>query len=108
MLFRSLVQASREVADAVRRGEAPGPGMDALRRFPPMVGWLMSCGQAMDALPQTLRQAAATYAQRASYQFEAMRIFVPVFLTVVIGGGVTVAFALLVLGNWFTIVRTLT
>ena len=55
-----------------------------------------------------LRQAAEMYHQRAVYQGEAARIFVPLFLTLVIGGGVTLVFALLVLGNWFTIVRSFT
>lgn len=104
---RRLVQASREVAEAVRRGEPLSSRLHALRRFPPLVAWLMSSGQATDALPKPLRQAAQMYHQRATYQFEATRIFVPIFLTLVIGGGVTLAFALMVLGNWFTIVRAL-
>lgn len=102
---RRLVEASREVAAAVRRGEPLGPQIPAVRRFPPLVVWLMSRGQSQDALPKALRQAAEMYHQRACYQGEAARIFVPLFLTMVIGGGVTLLYALLVLGNWFTILR---
>ncbi len=105
---RRLEGASREVAEAIRRGEPLGPQIRAVRQFPPLVVWLMSRGQAQDALPGALRQAAEMYHQRAVYQGEAARIFVPLFLTLVIGGGVTLLYALLVLGNWFTILKAFT
>jgi general secretion pathway protein F len=105
---RRLAAASRELASAVRRGEPLGPQIPAVRQFPPLLAWLMSRGQTQDSLSAALRQAAEMYHQRAVYQGEAARIFVPLFLTLVIGGGVTLVFALLVLGNWFTIVRSFT
>jgi len=47
------------------------------------------------------------YHQRAYYLAEAARIFTPVILTLVIGGLVTLLYALLVLGSWFSVMKAL-
>lgn len=103
-----LKEASRQIAEAIERGEPLGPQTAGMSRFPPLLVWLMSRGQAQDAMFPALRQAAEMYHQRACYQAEAARVFVPVILTMVIGGSVTLLYALLVLGSWFSILRALT
>jgi type IV pilus assembly protein PilC len=102
-----LKEASRQIADAIQRGESLGPQTAGMSRFPPLLVWLMSRGQAQDAMFPALRQAAEMYHQRAGYQAEAARVFVPVILTMVIGGSVTLLYALLVLGSWFSILNAL-
>jgi len=103
-----LKEASRQVAEAIRRGEpldARTPG--AAAALPPLLVWLLSRGQTQDALPAALGRAAEMYHQRACYLAEAARVFTPVILTLVVGGTVTLLYALLVLGSWFTILKAL-
>jgi len=105
---RRLIEAGHKAAEAIRRGEILGPQILGRKAFPPLVVWLISRGEAQDALPRTLRQAAEMYHQRACYQGEAARMFIPVVLTLVFGGGVTLLYGLLVLGSWFSVMNALT
>jgi len=102
-----LKEASLQIAVALQRGEPLGPTFEAAGCLPPLLVWLMSSGQQRDALVPALRQAADIYQQRAHHQAEAARVFVPVFLTMFLGGGVTLAYALVVLGSWFSVMRAL-
>ena len=104
---RKLKEASGQVAEAIRRGEPLGARTPGAPALPPLLVWLLSRGQAQDALPAALGHAADMYHQRAFYLAEAARVFTPVFFTLVVGGTVTLLYALLVLGSWFTILRTL-
>jgi hypothetical protein len=54
-----------------------------------------------------LRHASQVYYRRARYQAQAAQVFLPILLTLVIGGTVTLLYALLVLGTWFSVLRTL-
>ena len=67
----------------------------------------MLTGQSHGALEPALRHAAEIYQRRARTQADAARIFVPIFLTVVIGGSVTLAYALLLFGPWTMVLRTM-
>lgn len=102
-----LTRASRLIAEAIRRGERVGPHTEGMRQFPPLLVWMISGGEAQEALSGTLHQAAEVYYQRACYQAEAARVFVPVALTLAIGGVATVMYALLVLGSWFSVLNGL-
>jgi general secretion pathway protein F len=104
---RRLKDAAGQIAVAVQRGESLAPNTPGMGQLPPLLVWLMSRGQADGSLPSALRQAAEIYHQRAFYQSEALRVFTPVFLTLVIGGGITFSYALLVLGSWITILKGL-
>jgi type II secretory pathway component PulF len=102
---RRLGEAAGKIAEALRRGEPLGRRVPGMEWLPPMLVWSMSYGRGRDALLPALRQAAEMYRQRAADQAEAARIFVPVFLTVFLAGSVVLLSALLVLGNWFSILR---
>lgn len=102
-----LREASRQVAEAVRRGEPLDAGTPGASALPPLLVWLLSRGPAQDALPAALKHASEMYHQRAYYLAEAARIFTPVILTLVIGGLVTLLYALLVLGSWFSVMKAL-
>jgi type II secretory pathway component PulF len=104
---RRLGEAAGKIAEALKRGEPLGRRLPGMEWLPPMLVWSMSFGQARDALLPALRQAAEMYRQRAADQAEVARIFVPVFLTVFLAGSVVLLSALLVLGNWFSILRAL-
>jgi general secretion pathway protein F len=103
---RKLKEASGQLAEAIRRGEPPETRTPGAAALPPLLVWLLSRGQAQGALPAALRHAAEMYHQRAFYLAEAARVFTPVICTLVVGGTVTLLYAMLVLGSWFTILRT--
>jgi len=96
---QALVTA-RRMAMAIRRGEtlpkAVGPGRRRLREngFLPLLIWLMGGGKRRDALLPALRHAAETYRRRANQQAELARVFLPVALTVAIGGTATMLYVL--------------
>jgi len=102
-----LGETARRIAEALKRGEPLSRRLPGMEWLPPLLVWSMTFGQQSDALPPALRQAAEMYRQRAAEQADAARVFVPVFLTLFIGGSVVLLYALLVLGNWFSILRAL-
>lgn len=103
---RRLARKGREMADAVRRGE-PLQAACAGASLPPMLRWLMAAGQARGALAPALRHAAETYRGRAVRQAEMLRVALPMALTVLLGGTVVVAFALLVFSPWIAMIHKL-
>ncbi len=103
---RRLKEASGQLAKAIRRGEPLSSNTPGAAALPPLLLWLLSRGQAQDALPAALTHAAEMYHQRALYLAEAARVFTPVIFTLAVGGTVTLLYAMLVLGSWFSILRT--
>ena len=88
----SLLQSARQLASMIENGqmhpeEVPGT-------FPPLLRWLLTAAGRDGALLPALQHSAATYHRRARRQADLLRIFLPVFLTVVVAGGVTVLYAL--------------
>ncbi|MHC4405825.1 MAG: type II secretion system F family protein [Planctomycetota bacterium] len=95
-----LLAAARQTAAALERGgsfEDRRPGAPGL---PPLVEWLVRSGQRKGTVCAALGHAADVYHRRAVRKAEGVRLFLPLVLTVVIGGGVTLAYALLVFGQW--------
>jgi len=102
-----MIRAANGIADALRRGE-PLDRRGALRRaFPPMLHWLMVTGQSRGALLPALRHASESYHHRARRQADVARIFLPVLLTVAIGGTVTLFYALLLFAPWTQVLRAM-
>jgi general secretion pathway protein F len=102
-----LVASARRVAEALRRGE-PLASVDLKDTgLPPLAAWLVIAGEKRGALLSALRHTAETYHQRARYLAEKARVFLPVLLTMVIGGGAVAVYAALVYGSWISILRTL-
>jgi type II secretory pathway component PulF len=104
---RRLGDAARQIAEALKRGEPLSRRLPGVKWLPPLLVWSMTFGQGRDALLPALRQAAEMYRQRAADQAEVARVFVPVFLTLFLGGTVVLLYALLVLGSWFSVLRAL-
>ena len=91
---RRILPGARQLAAGLRRGEKldeRGPGR---KEFPPLLLWLMSTAGQHTALLPALKHAAETYHRRAQYQAELARVFLPVVLTVVVGGSVALIYAL--------------
>jgi type II secretory pathway component PulF len=102
-----LVASARQIADALRRGEPLAGTQLKDTGLPPLAAWLLIAGERRGALLPALHHTAETYHQRARYLAEKARVFLPVLLTVVIGGGAVAVYAALVFGSWITILRTL-
>lgn len=84
--WRTL-QAARRLAAALQRGQTrPAAGKPA---FPPLVEWLMLAAGRDGALLPALKHSAAAYRRRARDQADLVRVFLPVCLAAVIGGGIT-------------------
>ncbi|CAN5915036.1 type II secretion system inner membrane protein GspF [soil metagenome] len=79
-------RAAAEAAEATRRGEDLRVSFSGLRAFPPMLRWLIATGKEQGGLAPALRHAAQTYRRRAWHRAELIRIFLPILLTVLIGG----------------------
>jgi hypothetical protein len=97
------------LAAALERGEpvglcANGPAVAAL---PPLLLWLLQSTRGQDALAPALHHAADTYRMRAQYQAGLAQILVPVVATLVIGGGVALAYTLAVFGPYISILRAI-
>ncbi|NQT11822.1 MAG: type II secretion system F family protein, partial [Planctomycetes bacterium] len=102
-----MIRAALEIAGALRRGEPlqlRGPFSTA---FPPLLEWLMITGQNHGALLPALRHASEIYQRRAQNQADVARIFLPVLLTVVIGGFVTLTYTLMLFGPWTIVLRAM-
>ncbi len=102
-----MIRSAHEIADSLRSGRSLGPP-DALRPgFPPLLDWLMVTGQRHSVLAPALSHAAEFYRRRARRQGDAARLFVPIVLTVAIGGTVTLAYALFVFAPWVRLLQAL-
>jgi len=86
-----LAQAARQWATAVEKGQTQPAAFGT--PFPPLIAWLMTASRGDAALSAALRQAADSYRRRARYHSDMLRVFLPVSLTFLIGGSVTVLFA---------------
>lgn len=69
--------------------------------FPPLVAWLLTSGCPAPALATSLRGTAEAYRRRATQLDDWLRLYLPLFLTIAIGGGAVVVYALSMLGPWF-------
>jgi general secretion pathway protein F len=102
-----LVASARQIAAALERGEPLASAQLKDTGLPPLAAWLLVAGEQRGTLLPALRHTAETYHQRARYLAEKARVFLPVVLTVVIGGGAVGAYAALVFGSWINIIKTL-
>ena len=86
------VALARQVAAALQTGRTqPAKGAAA---FPPLIRWLLLAAGRDGALLPALRHAAAAYHRRARQQSDLLRLFLPIFMTIAVGGSVTALYAL--------------
>jgi len=97
--------AAGDLSAAIHRGSASPtsqiPSSPAQSSFiPPMVGWLIA-GENSTALADSLRSAAEAYRQRAIRLDDRLRLYVPIALTIGIGGTAVALYAISMLGPWY-------
>ena len=97
---KKLEQAAAKLGEQMARGErAAAP----LKHFPSLLAWMLTSGQLQQDLPQVLRRAAEVYRDEANRHARWLRLYVPLILTVVFGGGTVVVYAIITLGPFLLI-----
>lgn len=93
-----LRRSGREMAESIERSEPAGS--DGHRRFgfPPFLYWVLTCGQTALGMAKLLRHAASIYRRQGVTLSHWLKIVFPIAAAVVIGGGVTVLYALSLFG----------
>lgn len=104
---RFIAGDAEALAGLVERGAQPREYIDRAGRFPPLVAWFLSSGAERGVLVSALRHAAASYHERARQRAEAVQTFLPVGLTLAIGGSTALAYALVMFLPWFNLLHTL-
>ena len=106
-----LLRDVQPVATAISRGEYSGPVGSGTESgsagLPPLLNWIMSSGGPRGTLLSGLEHVAEIYHRRARYYAETVRILVPVVLSVVIGGSVTLAYALVTFVPYVSILKSI-
>lgn len=93
-----LRYAAHELALAAERGEAPQAGVAGALALPSFLRWLLMHGSRQGKLSRALRHAAGIYRRRALTLIDWFKLWFPLVSAVVIGGGVTMIYALTVFG----------
>jgi general secretion pathway protein F len=101
---KSLAAGGQTLAEQLRHGESiPQPPAG----FPPLLAWTITAGQSPAQLSRTLVRTAEIYREEQSRRSQWLAIYVPLVLTLGVGGCVTFVFAALTLGPWILIMYRL-
>jgi len=87
---------AHQLADRLRAGASPADSSTRLSAIPPLVGWLLSARGPLPALSQTLSLTADVYRQRAQRTVTWAVVYLPILLSVLVGGTATLIQALAV------------
>jgi len=102
---KKLEQAALKFAEQVARGERPST---APKHFPPLLAWMLTSGELQQELPKVLRRAAEVYRDEANRRAQWLRLYIPLILTIVFGGGTVFTYAVVTLGPFVLILRHMT
>ena len=83
---RGLSRAARKFSHQLRKGEVFRSRDDLPRTFPPLLGWSIASGMGGNSLDRTLATSAEMYRQRAMRSARWAAIYMPIMLTLVVGG----------------------
>ena len=99
------LQVARQMAATLQNGQTKPIGGGPA--FPPLVNWLLLAAGRDGALLPALKHAAMAYHRRARHQSDLLRLFLPIFLTIAIGGSVTALYALALFAPYAAMLRSL-
>jgi general secretion pathway protein F len=91
-----IAEAGRLLADRMVETSARSDDIPAAKRFPPFLRWAILHSEATIGRARALEMAARLYRQAAERSAERSRIVAPMFVCVILGGGVTLLYALAV------------
>ena len=100
-----MLEAARTMAQQIDRGETLQAGSTGSLAFPPLLRWLLAAGGQHGALVPALRHAARTYRDRAQHQAALAAVLLPVFVTLLIGGSVTLLYALAIFAPYAAMLK---
>jgi len=102
---KKLESAATKLAEQIARGEHR---MAVPKQFPPLLAWMLTSGELRQELPKVLRRTAEVYRDEANRRAQWLRLFIPMILTTVFGGGTVILYAVTTLGPFVLILRRLT
>src|SRR5437763_7623530 len=97
-----LARGGKQVAEQLRHGqviEKPPAG------FPPMLAWTITSGQPELRLIRALTRAAGVYRDEGARRSQWLTIYIPLFATIGVCGGLVCLYALVTLGPWIALMR---
>jgi type II secretory pathway component PulF len=104
---RATIRAARRVSEMIQKGEMqPGRPL-ADPAFPPLMNWLMFAACRGGILVPALQHSAEAYRRRARVQSDLVGALLPALLTVVVGGGITAAYAVMLFLPYITLLENL-
>ena len=89
-----LVGLVARAAESIENGQPLARAVPIDQTLPPILRWLMLLSEDQGTLPSTMRQAAELYEQRAVIRAEWIQRVLPSVLVIVLGGGITLLYAL--------------
>ena len=95
---RGLRESCRQLAERLRRGESARDWDASGTR--PLVAWLLAGVQDRGLLIASLRRAADAYRRHANWALRWLSVYLPLWLTVAVGGTAVLLYALSVFGPW--------
>jgi len=104
---RTVSAASRQLAEQIQRGQTGSAAFAVPAGFPPLLAWLIVGDRRQTNINAALRQTADSYRGRALRLADWLTFYLPILLTVIIGGTATLALAIAVFGPWFNLLYRL-
>lgn len=86
---RAIARAAKDLAERLRRGEQFEKHDDLPPGLPPLMGWLLMSGDRQPDLSGALSRNAAVYRNRAARRAAWTAVYLPIWLTVFVGGTAT-------------------
>jgi type II secretory pathway component PulF len=106
-----LTLAAKQLAAEIGSGIANPSGAEeprGLAEIPPLLRWLIATGGNQASFAAALRDAADTYRRRAIRRADWLRLYLPMLLTLGIGGTVVLLYALSLFVPWTSMLFELT
>ena len=89
-----LTKGAQALAAGLVQGELPADDSPEARRFPPFLRWALWHSETTIGRDRALRMAAGIYRQSAQRRADRLRLFAPMIVGIVLGGGVTLLYGL--------------
>jgi type II secretory pathway component PulF len=100
----ALARGGQQFAEQLRRGERMDKTPEG---FSPLLAWTLAGGQSQSQLLRSLTRSAQVYRDEFNRRGQWLSIYVPLFLTIGLGGGVALVYAAVTLGPWVAIMQRL-
>jgi type II secretory pathway component PulF len=91
---KRLSDAARQLAEQLERGAVSVEGALSNGQLPPFFVWLTSISSRKELLVPLLEQSAEMYRRRALQRADWLRVYIPIFMTLAIGGVIVFIYAL--------------